>query len=239
MKLVVWNCNMAFRNKADKLKQYRPDILIIPECESIDKLGVKINSINPENMLWFGANPNKGLGIFSSSGYKLLLQPWYNPEFKLIIPLSVSKGDVEFTLFAIWANNTNDKQNQYIEQVWKSINYYASYLKKSSVILAGDFNSNSIWDKIHPRGNHSDVVDFLGAHGIHSVYHKHFKLAHGKEIHPTFYLSRQKNKPYHIDYCFASSGLNNITDLSVGKYNEWVQFSDHMPLFVHFEEKRW
>jgi exonuclease III len=33
MKIITWNCNMAFRKKADWILQYEPDILIIPECE--------------------------------------------------------------------------------------------------------------------------------------------------------------------------------------------------------------
>ena len=64
MKIITWNCNMAFRKKADFILTYKPDILIVPECENLDKLKFDLNKPKPTDMLWFGTNENKGLGIF-------------------------------------------------------------------------------------------------------------------------------------------------------------------------------
>jgi len=34
MKVVIWNCNMAFRKKYKVLlEQYDPDIILVQECE--------------------------------------------------------------------------------------------------------------------------------------------------------------------------------------------------------------
>ena len=41
MKIVSWNCNMAFRNKKDILKDFSADIAIIQECENEDVLKSK------------------------------------------------------------------------------------------------------------------------------------------------------------------------------------------------------
>jgi exonuclease III len=141
-----------------------------------------------------------------------------------------------FILIAIWANNTQDKNNQYIEQVWKAINYYDELLNTETTLLIGDLNSNKIWDRKHRIGNHSDVVDRLTDKNIISIYHKHYNEEQGKETKPTFYLQRNKNKPYHIDYCFASEILmKKFKEIEIGTYENWIEQSDHSPLILKFE----
>jgi exodeoxyribonuclease III len=34
MKIITWNCNMAYRKKADFILEENPDILIVSECEN-------------------------------------------------------------------------------------------------------------------------------------------------------------------------------------------------------------
>jgi len=49
------------------------------------------------------------------------------------------------------------------------------------------------------------------------------------------YLLKKKEKPYHIDYIFASNSfINNLKSCSVGKYNDWIKLSDHMPILSSF-----
>src|SRR5437763_1176809 len=120
MKIITWNCNMAFRKKADIMLTQKPDILVVPECEHPDKLIFKSDTPKPTDILWFGDNLNKGLGIFSYCEYRFRVLDVYNDRFKMIIPIAVSGGKFGFTLFAIWANNPNDRDGQYITQVWKA-----------------------------------------------------------------------------------------------------------------------
>src|SRR3954462_2147277 len=117
MKIITWNCNMAFRKKAQFILAHQPDILIVPECEHPDKLRSDPGMQIPTDMLWFGTNKNKGLGIFSYSGFRFKLLRDHNPDLKMIIPIAVT-GAEEFTLYAIWANNPDDPDGQYVEQVW-------------------------------------------------------------------------------------------------------------------------
>ena len=71
---------------------------------------------------------------------------------------------------------------------------------------------------------------------IHSIYHKHFNQEQGKEKHPTFYLYRNKTKPYHMDYCFSSGVLlEKVKSIKVGTFKKWIALSDHTPLMVVFE----
>ncbi|HLK31317.1 MAG TPA: hypothetical protein VKT28_22245, partial [Puia sp.] len=210
---------MAFRKKADLILAYKPDILIVPECEHPDKINFIQATQMPKSSLWFGANKNKGLGIFSFAGFKLKVRRNHNPAFKMIVPIVVTNGNNEFNLFAIWANNPDDPDGQYVEQVWKAIHHYDKKLKSKHTILVGDFNSNTIWDRKYRAGNHSNVVKQLEKRGIFSCYHLHHQQVQGKEQHPTFYLYKHKDKPYHLDYCFASKDLTDkIQSVEIGDY---------------------
>jgi exodeoxyribonuclease-3 len=237
MKIITWNCNMAFRKKAHHVLSHHPDILVVPECERPDKLLYTADSCTAASSLWFGTNQHKGLGIFSYNGYKLKLIRIHKPEFRMVVPIKVSNQRTSFTLFAIWANNPNDPDGTYVEQVWKAIHHYHKHLKNKQTILAGDFNSNSIWDRKRREGNHSDVVDFLSKKRIYSTYHQHHKQIQGKEQHPTHYLYRHKNKPYHLDYCFASADMvSRLQSVEIGDYDYWTQYSDHVPLIADFTD---
>jgi exodeoxyribonuclease-3 len=236
MKLITWNCQGAFRKKVDIILLKEPDILIVQECEHPDKLIFSSTTKKPTDFLWFGDNKHKGLGIFSYGDYKFKLLDQHNEDIKIITPISVIGNQLNFTLFAIWANNRNDPDGQYIEQVWKAVNHYDQLLDNKSTILTGDFNSNKIWDKKHRIGNHTHVVDKLAEKNIHSVYHRKLNQEQGKEIDPTFYLQRKREKPYHIDYCFVSEDFyENINDLEIGTYENWITESDHMPLIINFD----
>lgn len=227
MKIITWNCNMAFRKKAEAILAYQPDILVVPECEHPDKLKFNTAMPQPTHTLWFGNNINKGLGIFSYSKYRFRLLECYNPEFRTIVPIDVTGGTKNFTLFAVWANNPQDVKFQYIGQVWKALKHYDHLLKGKRTILTGDFNSNSIWDKPRRDFNHSAVVKDLESRGIYSCYHKHGNHVQGKEQHPTLYMYRHADKPYHLDYCFASKHFSDkINSVEVGDHECWKPYSE-------------
>lgn len=224
---------MAFRKKAIHILAHKPDILVVPECECPDNLKFSNDIPKPTDMLWFGENRHKGLGIFSYSGFRFKLIRNHNPNLKMIIPVAVTGNGKKFSLFAIWANNPADPDGQYVEQVWKAIHHYNRQLSRENTILIGDFNSNTIWDRKYRVGNHSHVVDRLKRKGISSSYHIHYGQEHGKEEQPTYYLYRHKDKPYHLDYCFVSADLaSKIQSVEIGDYNSWIKYSDHVPVII-------
>lgn len=227
---------MAFRKKVDHILKYQPDILIVPECEHPDKLKFCDKNGSPDSIIWSGDNLNKGIGVFSYNNYQLKSHPSYEPGFKHIIPISVTGGETDFTLFAIWANNPLDKGFQYVGQIWKALNYYEELLNHPPTILAGDFNSNTIWDKPRREGNHSTVVSLLEKRNIHSSYHHFFKQQQGKEKKNTLFMYRHPDKSYHIDYCFVSASLlEKMVDVKIGTHKKWSHLSDHTPLIVTFD----
>ncbi len=227
---------MAFRKKAAFVLKHKPDILIIPECEHPDKLKFPEGSIVPKDIYWHGINQHKGLGVFSFSDYRFKIADEHNHDFRTILPLIVTGGKIDFTLFAIWANHPPDKGFEYVGQIWKALHHYKHLLKNQKTILAGDFNSNTIWDKPRREGNHSDVVKLLSDKKIFSTYHKFHNKEQGKEKHNTLFLYRHKDKPYHLDYCFASEDFaDKIVEVKIGTHAKWTSLSDHTPLMVKFD----
>lgn len=237
MKLVTWNCQGAFRLKVDFILDLHPDILVIQECEHPDKLKFTPTTPKPNDFYWYSDGGKKGLGLFSFSDYKFDLLPDFNPEFRYVIPFRVTGKGETFTLLAIWAmNNKENRSARYIGQVWFAINHYNKLLGDSTILI-GDFNSNKIWDYKDRVGSHSDVVNKLAEKGIHSVYHRHFNMEQGKEKHPTLYMYRKQEKPYHIDYCFTSTDLlDKVKEVEIGTWETWVKTkrSDHLPLSINF-----
>ena len=236
MKIITWNCNMAFRKKASKILSYFPDILIVVECEHPDKL-LGISDPKSTDSLWFGKNQHKGLAIFSYGSNRFKVHQNHNENFKMIIPIEVTGGELYFNLFLVWAYNPDDKDGRYITQVWKAIQHYDQFITEKPTMFIGDFNSNTIWDyKKHRMGSHSAVVKQLENKGIFSTYHRHHEQTQGKEKHPTFYMYRHRDKPYHIDYCFVSADMiEKLQSVEIGEYDYWIKYSDHVPLIVTFE----
>jgi exodeoxyribonuclease III len=226
---------MAFRKKAEFILCHKPDILIVQECEHPSKLKFPKNIPEPTDVVWFGKNQNKGLGVFSYSAFRFKVHQKLNEGIRLVIPIEATDGQSVFNIFAIWANNPAEPKQQYIEQVWKAIHEYSHLITKTNTILMGDFNSNKIWDRQHRAGNHSNVVKILEEKGIKSAYHAHHNQAQGAEQDATFYLYRHQNKPYHLDYCFLSSDLlANLKSVEIGDFEAWKTHSDHMPIIVSF-----
>ncbi len=237
MRIITWNCQGAFRKKAKEILKLKPDILIIQECENIGKEDLKKYEIEANSFLWYSnQNHKKGIAIFSFCEYELELIADFNPKFRYVLPFRIFSSENTFHIFAVWAmHDKDDYQSRYIGQVWISVNYYRELLKESTILI-GDFNSNKIWDKKSRVRNHSDVVDFLRSYNIESVYHHYFGVDQGLEIHPTFFLQRRLHKAYHIDYCFCSKDFFlNLDEVIVGKFEDWISFSDHVPLIINFE----
>ena len=241
MKVITWNCNMAFRKKYKNILSYKPDLLIVPECEHPDNFKDPFYS----DVLWIGNNNKKGLGVFSFNNIKLSLHKSYCKEFRYILPIEVIVNNRKVTnLIAMWTqNDKEDPKRRYIGNVWCALNHYINLLQES-IIIAGDFNWNVIWDngKYPLYGTLTDVINFLKQKDILSVYHSFpdevfgTNTVFGFEKDPTLFLLKNKEKAYHIDYIFTSQNfINNLDSCVIGKYKDWIALSDHMPVFAEFK----
>lgn len=228
---------MAFRKKAARVLNLNPDLLIIPECECEQRLESHPSMPPPRSIIWKGHNQAKGIGILSYSDFDITSREARNPAFRYVVPIEVS-GSKRFNLLAIWAmNDTEDRKRRYIGQVWLALQKYAELLD-DSVLIVGDFNWNRMWDDSAPNlyGNFTETVEFLQSKGIVSLYHAFYQEALGKESRPTLYMNRKADRPYHVDYCFASADLAQaLRSVEVGRFADWNTMSDHMPLTLTFD----
>lgn len=96
--------------------------------------------------LWNGDNKNKGIGVFAKNQNKLRLINWSNiykgSEVKHLLPCLINN---KFQLLCIWTSQNKSPTFGFIGQLWKYLEINKGNFKK--IILAGDLNSNSIWDK--------------------------------------------------------------------------------------------
>lgn len=224
---------MAFRKKFMHVLNPSIDIAVIQECEHIEKLKIGLAGTPHNEIIWYGNNIHKGIAIISFNDVHIALSEHFNQEFEYILPIDLIIKKQHLKLFAIWAMpHKLERRKRYVGQIWGAVNYYKEAFESNSILI-GDFNSNAIWDKEHKHGNHSDVVSFLDKYNIRSLYHELKNEAPGQEKEPTIYLLKQKSKPYHLDYCFASNELITAkTTIEVGRIEDWLKYSDHMPLMV-------
>ena len=172
------------------------------------------------------------------------LRTYYAPEGKLENLLNrfrqhtlklFYKHNMRTEGFWVPMDNKENNNARYIAQVWLAINHYSELLDKP-IIIVGDFNSNQIWDKEKRIANHSDVVKLLSDKSIESLYHKMNSENQGKETQPTFFLHRNKEKPYHLDYCFVSEKFwSKEFSVTIGNFDEWIKLSDHLPIEIEFK----
>ncbi len=229
MKIVTWNCNGALRKKFDSIKELNADINIIQECENPVKANDKKYQDWASNHLWIGDNKNKGVGVFAKPEIDLKPLYWSNEykdhSVKYFLPCLVNN---DFQLLGVWTHKNNSPNFGYMGQFWKYLQTNLELFDK--IIIAGDFNSNAIWDQWDRWWNHSDVVRILKEKNIKSLYHLNTGEDQGKESVPTFYLQKNEEKPYHIDYFFVSSGFQTPKEFEIEKHVNWIELSDHVPL---------
>lgn len=65
-------------------------------------------------------------------------------------------------------------------------------LVHAPIVIAGDLNSNVIWDR-ERKLNHSRLAERLAERGIISAYHEAKGEQGGRETLPTFWLTRSES----------------------------------------------
>lgn len=236
MKIVTWNCNGAFRKKFDSILDFDADIYIIQECENPNESNHSNYKDWACNYIWIGDTKNKGLGVFAKPTIKIEKLNWTDKfkdhTVKHFLPCKINNN---FDLLAVWTHRNNSPNFGYIGQLWKYIQVNRECL--NNTLIAGDFNSNSIWDEWDRWWNHSDVVRELKELGIESIYHNLTNEKHGKETIPTLYFQKKLTRPYHIDYIFGAKIFTEKTiKFEIGQFDKWISLSDHMPIFFEVEE---
>jgi len=264
MRIVSWNCHYGFNGKKpETIKEYKADILVIPECREIDMEGSgydekhrdwwgdhkeateKLRKLNKENDL--------GVGIFWKDGITVTQLPEWkeslckNSDFRYFIPYKVEGDFDSFTLIAVWMKNkivVGDPLDHVQKKIANAIvDHYESIGLLDfggRVVLVGDFNCNSIWDdRYRKERNHSALVEKLKQMGIED-YSGSFE----KDTYNTYYYYHNGKEHCVVDdYCFASVKMTESAKFSVPVSDEWTLangvkhwrgLSDHCPIIVDF-----
>ncbi len=229
MRIVTWNCAMAFRKKVPHIAALEPDIAVIPECGNADKAALDGDDYSG---LWFGSNPNKGLGVFARAPLRLKIV--CDSEHRWVVPLDVEGARRPFRLVAVWACRVGTvKDLNYIGQIYKAFTRLRSWLSAQTVI-AGDFNSNATFDHARPIANHTAVVNLLAKRRIVSAYHFFPRgSARSGRRSVLFIFRKDRHNPFHLDYVFIPRPwTRHLRQVRVGTHSKWLSMSDHRPLIV-------
>ncbi len=228
---------MKFRHKLHEIFTLKPDILVIPESENIERSGLpKKDYPELSDSKWIGDNQSKGLSIFTFNDFKIDLFENYSNNYKYILPVTVSRKNESYRVIGVWTKKIEEKKkghNNYIRQAYLSLIEYESFLDYENIIVCGDFNSNLFWKRSGIDNNHQMVLDQLDDKNIHSSYHQFFNEEQGKENIPTYYHYHHQDKPFHIDFCFLSHKLiKKLKKVHIGKFEDWMHLSDHVPMTI-------
>ncbi|MCD1627119.1 MAG: endonuclease/exonuclease/phosphatase family protein [Paracoccaceae bacterium] len=225
--ICTWNCNGALRHKLGQIDSLDADILIIQECEDpAQSQDAAYRTWAGENYAWIGTTASKGLGIFPRRNLAIEPLRWTH-EARFFLPRAVAGVPV----CAVWAHRATRKGRNYIGQISQALDSRAQWLNDPACIFAGDFNSSAVWDGPRKSWGHTPTMQRLAALGLQSAYHRHYNVAHGDELHPSFFLQRNLAKPYHLDYILTGKAWQ-IGALRIGAPAEWLACSDHMPLMA-------
>ena len=205
------------------------------ECENFETIDPEILKelkTGIGNFFWKGENKNKGLAVLGRKGIKLESLNW-NENFrgrnlKYFLPVLV---EGKYKLLGVWAHKAEAKAFAYIGQFWQYMENNKDQF--NDIVIGGDFNSNSIWDSWDRWWNHTDCINELEKLNIFSVYHKIVNEEQGEESRKTFFHRKNRDTSYHIDYFLASGKwICEKTSFSIGRTEEWLDNSDHMPLIL-------
>jgi hypothetical protein len=236
MRLVVWNCRMALHRpeKWNALAGLSPDLAVIPEAPSptLKTMSHVLGAAHAH--AWTGADPaKKGLGLFSFGDYGFTRLP---PQMARhdTLAVNVTGPATSFVLIGVWACKP-----RYVEHLHDALDAYEPILRTRDVVIAGDFNSNTIWDRPHRDKCHSRLVARLEELGLVSAYHFMRREAQGAETQKTFFTTARGKGHYHIDYVFLPrSWLPRLDSYHLGTREPWLTLSDHVPISVDLQPER-
>ncbi|HEY9076588.1 MAG TPA: endonuclease/exonuclease/phosphatase family protein [Anaerolineaceae bacterium] len=234
MNILTWNCQGAFRKKYPLIATFKPDLAVIQECETLEKITWK-HGMQPGQSLWFGDKPTKGVGIFSWTTCWFQVHESYDPAIRYCIPLEIT-APISFRAIAVWAMDDPKDRFSYSAQVYQAIGRYREFILGGDTIVLGDFNSNARTTPSSRIGNYTTLNNNLYDLWLSSAYHIHTLEKQGKERRATYYQGRKLEHGRHIDYIYVPNRwLRGLKSVAIGNPQEWLEHSDHCPVQVEIQ----
>lgn len=232
MRIVVWNMAGAAERDLPLLCALEPDVAIVPECA---------RNARPDDAttVWGGADERRGLAVFAFGEYAVQPAGDPDPKHPWTLPVAI-EGPTPFALLAVWADNDRRRMRAAestpdpLGPLRLGLRRHRRLLTSGASIVAGDCNHNSRWDEPLLSSNHSYAVADLASLGLDSAYHRFTGERQGDERRATFFTSKDRGKPHHLDHCFVPLGWR-VDQVVVGDYDDYCTPggpSDHAPLVV-------
>lgn len=225
MKVITWNCNLNLNKKFQQIEKHKPDIAIIQECEQLD-----LSHFPNYKYFWVGKNDKKGLGVLVSNP-SAKISKCYNDKFIYFLPIETDN----INILGVWAYNHRASQkfgDLFEGRTGDALEYYQPWLSSNSkIVFSGDFNNSVIWDKGSKINNFKKINSKLEDLSFKSLYHQSNKERFGQETIGTLFHTKNKEKPYHIDYIYLKG--TRLNSFHLGTYEDWISYSDHTPLIAN------
>jgi hypothetical protein len=240
MKLMVWNCGGGYKvNEKYKKIPWDVDISIIIDCDDIRKEDLKDREEwkkEKEKGKAF-AEYQYDINIKNNLGIAAFV---YNKKFKLKQEDIIAVWLKQFLVFTI-----NDKirivvyygypkgANGISDLRYAVDKYKNEFFNDIPLLLCGDFNSNvnKDYSKDRPIHTHGEFEKTISFYGMKSYY----DLQYGEPVDKRRPTWRKGNNKNHIDYVYGQEKLFKKDMFEVGT-DEWYKCSDHVPLFVKFND---
>lgn len=217
---------MAAHRKLDVLRELRPDVVVLAECASPRVPAAQPVYAAATTSAWVGTHETKGLAVLTFGAWTLRALP-QRPGGRLATAVVVD-GPTPFHLLALWTQSPG-----YVEQAHAAVDTHTDLFFAGPTVVAGDLNSNRIFDREHAPRNHSTLVERLTGLGLFSAYHEHYGEPQGAETRPTQFQYRHAHRPFHLDYVFLPKEWGPaLRSVDVGHPGAWLAHSDHMPVVV-------
>lgn len=229
MRIATWNCpKRTIAQSRKRLEAFAPDILVLQE--------VADSVLDPSSESWAGWMPLQGFAVRVRDGLTVDAE-----EGRLNIssvsgrPFTVRHDHGELRILSVWAHEEN---GTYVAGVHRILNECADWLEGGPSIVLGDFNAHPQFDKAHPKATFASISERLRTKfDLVSAYHEHAQRVHGVDETPTYYHQWKEHQPFHLDYCFVPAAwAPSIRKVSIGTFEEFVDFSDHRPILVEFAD---
>ena len=183
---------MALDRKIDVVLALRPDIAMVCECAEPDRLRVRgADRWLETEPVWVGKNPNKGGAVLAFNGNAA---GWPSlPSGAALYRAGPSRrADRVQPAGGVGAERERRRHAQApARAAAPGADALPGFVGERPAVIAGDLNSNTIWDKPGWRINHSTKVKILEeSFGLVSAYHAIRGEAHGKESRAHALLAR-------------------------------------------------
>lgn len=229
LRIACWNCADGLVRKRALLRRIDADLIVVCEVRRAD-----FAALAPGYAASFYSPTATARGIATFCHAPILTQQRYQPPDSAECYQRLRLGPID--ILAAWVK----PRGSYTAPAHRTIAHFLRSIPRSDPalhrIVLGDLNLNPGFDRVKATGRATALVAMLARRGLRSLYHQHSGEAFGAEQRATHYFLRSADRPFHIDFIFASVGLT-LHRFDLGDPADWIGAAkgDHVPLIAELD----